>query len=172
VSELTDRIEAANLLLSIYDMIEPVDDRTRPRKIHCPVHDDQTKSAQVYPESNSIYCFTEGRSYDPVGLVAEEQDLTVWAACEYIESNVGVRWERVARDQDDFWLAIRKAKADPDDETFWSRQQTILFRWAVHRGVLEGVAEPDFTGFDNAHMDVVALRQWRDHQLDDATVLR
>ncbi len=172
MSDLKERIAAANDMLSIYDLIEQVDDRTRPRKIHCPAHDDRTKSAQVYPESNSIYCFTEGRSYDPVGLVAEEQSIGVGAACLYIERMAGVRWVRQERDEDDFWVMARRAMANPDDETFWSRRQTILFRWEVHRSVLELVSEPDWEGFDSAHLDVGALREWRDVQLDVATAVR
>lgn len=170
MSDLLDRIYHANGLVSVYEFIEYVPDQSRPRKIHCPVHDDRTKSAQVYPESNSLYCFTEGKTYDPVGLVAEEMSLSIPAACEYIEKNAGVRWEHVDDDEEatEFWRLARRAAAPYlDHPEFWTRRELILYRWAVHETVRELVAEPDWDEFDNAHLDVYALRSWRDTQLDN-----
>ncbi len=166
MSDLRSRIENANGLVSVYDFIEYVADHSRPRKIHCPVHDDRTKSAQVYPDTNSVFCFTEGRSYDPVGLVAEEESLSIPAACAFIECNAGVRWEKQKKDDGEFWRLAGKAKASPDDPEFWSRRQTILFRWEVHRTVLEMRPDADWSGFDNAHLDVAELRRWQKEQLD------
>lgn len=163
---MRDRIDHANGLVSVYDFIEYVADRSRPRKIHCPVHDDRTKSANVYPESNSLYCFTEGRVYDPVGLVAEQEGLSIPAACAYIERNAGVRWERQEADEDEFWRLVRKAASPPGDPAFWTRRETILYRWEVHRTVLQLGREVDWSGFDDAHLDVDKLREWRDEQLD------
>lgn len=167
-TDLRDRIDHANGLVSIYEFIEYVPDHSRPRKIHCPVHDDRTKSAQVYPATNSLYCFTEGRSYDPVGLVAEEQGITIPAACAYIERNAGVRWERQEKQSDEFWRLAERAMASPSDPRHWTRQETILYRWQVHRTVLELVPPDrvDWDGFDNAHLDVKALREWQREQLD------
>ena len=152
----------------MYEVIEDVADHSRPRKIHCPVHDDRTKSAQVYPDTNSIYCFTCGMSYDPVGLVAEEQSINVLAACEYIERNAGVRWESQESDEDEFWQLVRKASVSPDDPTYWTRRERILYRWAVHKTVLElrDGREIDWAGFDNAHLDVKLLREWQAAELD------
>jgi hypothetical protein len=167
MSDLVARIRHANGLISVYDLIEYVGDHSRPRKIHCPVHDDKTKSAQVYPESNSLFCFTENRTYDPVGLVAEQEGLSIPAACDYIERNAGVRWERQEEDGDEFWRLARKAAASPDDVTFWTRRDVLLYRWAIHRTVLDlcGV-DADWEAFDNAHLDTEELRRWRDEQLD------
>lgn len=168
MSDLHERIEHANGLVSVYDFIEYVADHSRPRKIYCPVHDDRNKSAQVYPDSNSIYCFTCGMTYDVVGLVAEEQSLNVLAACEYIERNAGVRWERQETNEDEFWRLANKAAASADDPMYWTRRQAILFRWAVHKTVLELVPDPDWEGFDSAHLDIEELRKWRDSALDNA----
>ncbi len=169
MSGIGGRIAHANGLVSIYEFLEYVPDHSRPRKIHCPVHDDRTKSAQVYPETNSIYCFTEGVSYDPVGLVAEAEGLSIPAACDYIERQAGVRWERQESDQDEFWQLARKAGASPDDPEFWSRRERILYRWAVHQTVAElcDPAAVDWDTFDDLHLDVDALRSWRDTQLDN-----
>lgn len=163
---LTSRIQHANDLVSVYEFLEYVPDHSRPRKIHCPVHDDRTKSAQVYPETNSIYCFTEGISYDPVGLVAALESLSIPAACDYIERQAGVRWERQESGQDEFWQLVRKAGASPDDPTYWSRRERILYRWAVHRTVAELGVDVDWDEFDNLHLDVDALRSWKASQLD------
>jgi len=166
MSDFLDRLHSANELISIYEMIEHVPDHSRPRKIHCPVHNDRTKSAQVYPESNSVYCFTEGVTYDPVGLVAEEQGLSTIAAIDYIEKNAGVRWERQERDEDVFWEYVRKDQASVDDPQHWTRQEMILWRWEVHRTVAELGTEVEWDEFDNLHLDVEGLRSWRQSQLD------
>ncbi len=171
MSDLLVRIGHANGLVSIYEFIEDVSDHSRPRKIHCPVHDDRTKSANVYPEANNLYCFTEGVTYDPVGLVSELEGLSIPAACEYIERNAGVRWERQEGGEDEFWRLAQRAAASPDDEKHWTRQQRILWRWAVHATVLAIVPDPDWEGFDNAHLDVMALREWQDGQLDSRQAL-
>lgn len=172
MTDLLDRIGHANGLVSIYEFIEDVPDHSRPRKIHCPAHDDTHKSANVYPEANNLYCFTEGKTYDPVGLVSEQEGLSIPAACEYIEKYAGVRWERQQTGDDEFWRLARKAQASPDDEKFWTRQERILWRWEVHRTVAQLVPEPDWDGFDNAHLDVKALREWQDDQLDRRVVVR
>jgi len=170
MSDLRERIAHANEQVSVYEFIEYVPDRSRPRKIHCPVHDDRTKSAQVYPDTNSLYCFTCGMSYDPVGLVAESEGLNVLAAVEYIERLAGVRWERQETNEDEFWELVRKAQASPDDPTYWTRRQLILYRWEIHKTVLQmrDAASVDWEGFDSAHLDVRLLRKWQDEQLDNA----
>ncbi len=167
-TDLLSRIAHANDLVSVYEFIEHVADHSRPRKIHCPVHDDRTKSAQVYPDTNSLYCFTEGLSYDPVGLVAEQEGLSVYAACEYIEKYAGVRWERQAEEDSEFWKLIAKAAADPDDPAHWSARERVLYRWAIHRTVLDLVPAEliEWDEFDNVHLNAPALRAWRDAQLD------
>lgn len=164
---LKDRIDAANELVSIFDLID-IPTATKPTQILCPVHDDTRKSARVYPDSNSVYCWTCGRSYDPVAILVETEGLSTLAAIEYIEKNAGVRWEKVddGRDTSKFWDLVGKATADPDDPEHWSKRDVFLFRWAVHETVRKAVPSPDWSGFDDAHLDVRALRTWRDSQLD------
>lgn len=167
MSDLLARIAHANSLVSIYDFLDQlVDDRSRPRKIHCPAHHDVHKSANVYPDTNSLYCFAESMSYDPVGLVALEEGLNIAAACEYIERNAGIRWDRQQADEDEFWRLASKAGVSPDDERHWSRRDVILWRWEVHRSVLQAGVEVDWSEFDDAHLEVRDLRKWRDSQLD------
>lgn len=119
----------------------------------------------MYPDTNSVYCWTCGRAYDVVALVAEAEGLETMAAVKYIEDYAGVRWERQEADDDEFWRMVKKAQADPDDQRFWSDRDVILYRWAIHQTVLQLVEDPDWEGFDNAHLDVDALRAWRDEQL-------
>ncbi len=168
VSEIAERIHAANAMVSIYDLIEEVSSQTEPRQIHCPIHTDARKSARVFPDSNSVYCWTCARAYDPVAIVSEQEGIGVTAACRYIEDNAGVRWVRIEeRAGQDFWDLLVRAEADPEDVRAWRRQEIVAYRWAVHATVFELVplSRIDWEGFDNAHLDGVKLRAWRDSQL-------
>lgn len=168
MSDIHERIQAANEMVSIYDLIEDVSSQSEPRQIHCPVHNDTRKSARVFPDSNSVYCWTCARAYDPVALVSEQESIGLTAACRFIEDNAGVRWQRIEeRVANDFWKLLAKAGADPDDVRFWRRREVVLYRWAIHATVLNlvPVSQIDWEGFDNAHLDGALLRVWRDSQL-------
>ncbi len=168
MSDIHERIQAANGMVSIYDLIEEVSSQSEPRQIHCPIHDDARKSARVFPDSNSVYCWTCSSAYDPVAIVAEQEGISLTAACRFIEDNAGVRWERIEeRIENDFWELLARASADPDDVLFWKKQEVVHYRWAIHATVLDlvPVGEIDWEGFDNAHLDGGLLRAWRDSQL-------
>lgn len=164
---MLDRIRHANELVSVYEFIEEVPSRGRPEQIHCPVHEDRRKSARVYPESNSVFCWTCGRPYDPVSILVETEGMSYAAACRYIEENAGVRWERQESEAEDFWRLVRKAGQDPDDPKHWSRKDLVSARWQIHETILSaGLDNVDWAPFDNGHLDIVELRRWRDSLLD------
>jgi len=172
VSELHERIQAANEMVSIYDLIEDVSSQSEPKQIHCPIHEDTRKSARVFPDSNSVYCWTCSRAYDPVAIISEEEGISLQAACRYIEDNAGVRWEMQERAGGDFWELVAKQDADPEDATFWHRREIVLYRWAIHATVADLVPadQIDWEGFDDAHLDGERLREWRDSQLTTKVV--
>jgi hypothetical protein len=166
---MLDRIRAANEAVSIYDLLAErgqVVGRDRPRKILCPVHDDRHKSAQVYPESNEIYCWTCGQTYDPVGVLVAE-GMSWQDACAWIEGRVGVVYERVARPEDDFWRMVRKAQARDGRPVSYSEK--FAYRWALHETVLKLGNEVDWDEFDDAHLDVERLERWRRSALANFT---
>lgn len=48
-----------------------------PEQIHCPFHGtDVNKSARVYPETNSVYCFTCDKSWDVIHFIQDKEELT------------------------------------------------------------------------------------------------
>ncbi len=172
MSDLHERIQAANEMVSIYDLIEDVSSQAEPKQIHCPIHDDSRKSARVFPDSNSVYCWTCSRAYDPVAIISEEEGISLTAACRYIEDNAGVRWVAQDKTEGDFWELVAKQQADPEDAEFWERREAVLYRWAIHATVADLLPadQIDWEGFDNAHLDTEMLREWRDSQLTTRVV--
>lgn len=160
---VVDRIRAANEAVSIYELLERAGQRvdsSRPRKIFCPVHSDENKSAMVYPESNEIWCFTCHQTYDPVGLLVELDGMSTSEACRWIEENVGIVYERRSRPQDRFWELARTHEKRLLGEPVSAREAYQL-RWEIHRTVLELGIEVDWTGFDEAGLDLGKLRDWQ-----------
>jgi hypothetical protein len=159
--------------VSIYDVLAEhgiqVASVSRPQKIHCPVHDDQHKSAVVYPDSQEIFCFAEDRVYDVVSLTQEWEGLEWWEACAALEAKVGLVYERQAHPEDEFWGLLRQR-----DDPQVSPRQAYDLRWAIHRSVLElGSGEIDWAEFDalTCALDVGILRRWQRKWVDDVDKL-
>jgi len=56
-----------------------------PEQIHCPFHGtDVNKSARVYPEDNSVYCFTCDKSWNVITFVQDKEELTFPEALRFI----------------------------------------------------------------------------------------
>lgn len=66
------------------------------QKTRCPVHNDSSPSAKVYVESNSVYCFTCGESWRPVGLYADGMGVGFGEALRELLGRSGVATSRVA----------------------------------------------------------------------------
>ena len=126
----------------------------------------------MFPDSNSVYCWTCSRAYDPVAIISEQEGISLRAACKYLEDNAGVRFMAVSKDGGKFWELVAKQEADPEDEEYWERREMVAYRWAIHATVADLLPadQIDWEGFDNAHLDTERLRSWRDSQLTTRVV--
>jgi hypothetical protein len=162
-----ERIRAANAAISIYELLAERGQRVRadrPRKVFCPVHDDQHKSAQVYPEANEVFCFTCHETFDPVGLLVAE-GMSYPEACKYIEDRVGIVYTRQEGPQDEFWRLLKR-RAQRSGGRPITASERFSYRWAVHQTVLKlGGPDVDWSGFDEAHLDPDALDAWKGQAL-------
>lgn len=57
------------------------------QQIRCPFHDDKRPSARVYTDTDKLYCFTCGKSWDVINIVMGIRNLKYSDALEWIESN-------------------------------------------------------------------------------------
>lgn len=53
----------------------------RNKRINCPFHDDKTPSMQVYPETNTVYCFSSncqlhGKAIDQIDFIMHKENCT------------------------------------------------------------------------------------------------
>ena len=63
-------------------------------KMHCPFHADKTPSMQVYPTTNTVYCFSSnctlhGRSLDVIEFIKEKEQTTKHEAIKKAQSLTG-----------------------------------------------------------------------------------
>jgi DNA primase len=59
----------------------------RNKRLHCPFHDDHTPSMQVYPATNTVFCFSancklNGKAIDVIDFIMYQEDITKRAAIE------------------------------------------------------------------------------------------
>ena len=67
-------------------------DKTTSFQIRCPFHKggaELAPSARVYPDTNSIHCFTCHRSWSPVTLLAEHLDVSYREALTIVRAKYG-----------------------------------------------------------------------------------
>jgi hypothetical protein len=77
--------------VSIFDALHAIGvsitPSSHPQQLRCPIHKgggETNRSARVYPDSNSIYCFTCGRSYSEIGLLATYHGISAAAAAKLL----------------------------------------------------------------------------------------
>jgi hypothetical protein len=63
----------------------PVDQKTL-----CVIHEEETESAKAYVRTNSVYCFTCGRSWDAPGLYAAFHEIPIHEAVRVLLARLGV----------------------------------------------------------------------------------
>jgi DNA primase len=90
-----NEIEAIIEQLSIYPVLQAYGVQFygggQPEQIHCPFHgDDVNKSARVYPEDDSIYCFTCDKRWNVIDFVQEKEELTLPETLRLIRSRWGI----------------------------------------------------------------------------------
>ena len=179
---ISDRIAAANDLVDIFDL-SGYPHQDTPLKIHCPFHDDSRRSARLYPATNSLFCFTESKTWDAVAFVADREGVTMAEACGIIEKGACVRWKRRGDGSaSEFWRMVRRGlsgnemlarlggSSDGGSISLPSDPQSVLmYRWELQVQGLDVAAaggEVDWDEFDRAHCDVVSLRRWSQRLLD------
>lgn len=59
-------------------------------QVHCPMHNDSTPSARVYPDSNSGYCWTCQMAFGPSRLVASVEEVGITRAAHMLAARFAV----------------------------------------------------------------------------------
>lgn len=81
---IKDQVSIYTLLQSIGIQVPRTE---RGWKIYCPFHDDnKTKSAYVYPDSNSLYCFSCVKGWDVIAFWAEHNEWKVGDKLDYVRA--------------------------------------------------------------------------------------
>ena len=89
-----------------------------PYQVSCPFHgSDVNKSMRVYPETNSCHCWTCGRSWNPVAVVADTDGIGYYEALTQLKKQYGdsAYVERIGRSEaaelaELFLLALRNER--------------------------------------------------------------
>ena len=105
-----NRAEAFQNVVSIFDVLDVLGVEHHgvgTYQISCPNprHEDVNPSARVYANSNTVYCWTCGATWDVVELVKIAKDFSFQQACDLLELKFGAV-EHVA---DPRWIAKFKA---------------------------------------------------------------
>jgi DNA primase len=87
IKEIKQRLSIATVLAH-YGL------RAESNKLCCPFHEDKTPSMQVYPTTNTVYCFSSnctlhGRSLDVIDFIKEKEQTTKHEAIKKAESLTG-----------------------------------------------------------------------------------
>jgi DNA primase len=64
------------------------------KRLCCPFHDDKTPSMQVYPETNTVFCFSSncklhGKAIDQIDFILHKENLTKHEAIEKAKTLLG-----------------------------------------------------------------------------------
>jgi DNA primase len=95
-----------------------------PEQIHCPFHGaDINRSARVYPETDSVYCFTCDKSWDVINFVKDQEELSVAETIRFICSKWDI--EVVVPDYEARFYALRH-KPPQDLEEFSSMIERLF----------------------------------------------
>ena len=67
--------------LSITEVLQHYGLKVVKKYIHCPFHDDKTPSMQVYPDTNTVYCFSgncdqSGKPIDVIDFIMHKENIT------------------------------------------------------------------------------------------------
>ena len=153
---MSDLIRKANSVVSIFDVLGQSHLKgSTPVQVHCPMHSDKHKSARIYPATNSIHCFAESKSWDPVAVVADQEGVSMFEAAKMITEEVGVRWQRTKGSEFGKLVAKYKGRMSEADVKVMRLEIHDQALWLRDQG-----AVVDWDGFDNAHMDVDKLKAW------------
>lgn len=90
-----DALRRVDEAVDIYDVADRYglgwgENTGKASQVHCPMHNDSTPSARVYPDSNSGYCWTCQKSFGPIALTASQEGIGWSAAAEMLARRHGV----------------------------------------------------------------------------------
>ena len=75
-------------------------------KMHCPslAHTDKVASAVYYPRTNTIFCFSENKVFNPINIVREQEGCDFFTACEILKDrfNIELPYQLPREAQKDF----------------------------------------------------------------------
>lgn len=78
-----------------------------PEQIHCPFHHpDTNRSARFYPETDSVYCFVCGQTWNVVDFIKDKEELTFVETLRFIKTYYNVNAQTPDYEAQ-FW-AVRK----------------------------------------------------------------
>ena len=99
-----------------------------PEQIHCPFHGaDINKSARVYPETDTVYCFTCDKKWNVINFVQEQEELTFVETLRFIRKH----WD-IAISMPDYeasFYAMRRKPAQ-DVEEFSATVEKLFISFA------------------------------------------
>lgn len=107
----------------------PEDVSGRSMKTSCPFglfHSDGgvSPAMRIYPDTNSVYCFSCGAAYDPVSLAAKAMDVNVTTAANRLLDHVGYRPLNLAH----AWRNAASFEPEPDKSLMASALKTYCRR--------------------------------------------
>lgn len=107
--------------VSLFDVAETYglgwgSDPGRPFQVHCPMHNDSTPSARVYPASNSGFCWTCQAPFGPSRLAACQEGVSIGRAAHILAARYAVDL-RPDADLTQFRALAERWEDGPDTDT-------------------------------------------------------
>lgn len=126
-----DLVEAIKSKVSIYNVLNmykiPYIGEVK-EQLNCPFHGaDVKKSARVYPDTNTIFCWTCDKAWDVIEFVKEMEDLPFGSAC-----NLLIKRFSVDIQMEDYEEKFYKAKKVTREIGNYSVMVERLFREYLH----------------------------------------
>ena len=104
-------------------------------QISCPFHGkDRHPSARHYPETNSIYCFTCKKSWDPFHFLMEKKGLRFMEAIDYIGKKYSIETSGMAYQSD----GSRRVKFQKPGAKEQKKELSLEEQMMIARGAIEG----------------------------------
>lgn len=103
------------------------------QQFSCDMHGDtvdQNKSARVYPESNSTYCFACGKARDVIDTIRDKLDLKFWESIRFLERHFNVEEIPSAAEfgfeNEESEEVVAKKQKEEDIARMYQRAEAIL----------------------------------------------
>jgi DNA primase len=113
-----------------------------PEQIHCPFHGaDINKSARVYPETDTVYCFTCDKKWNVISFVQEQEELTFVEALRFIRTHWNITISMPDYEAS-FYSMRRKPLSDKNEFATTVEKLFIAFADSLTAGELYPILEP------------------------------